>query len=89
MWHLYILKCRDKSLYTGITTNLERRLQAHNSKKGSRAIRGRLPARLAYQETCPSRSKALKREAQIKRWSRAEKLAFIKNSKPDGIRVGF
>jgi putative endonuclease len=82
MWYLYILRCRDKSLYTGITTNIERRLREHNAKKGSRAIRGRLPAKVVYREKHRSHSKALSREATIKSWTRSEKLVLIKKDSP-------
>jgi len=79
MWFLYILKCKDNSLYTGITTDVERRVNMHNNKKGSRAIRGKLPAKLVYTEKHPSHSKALKREAEIKAWPRPKKLLLIQN----------
>ena len=77
MWHLYILRCRDNSLYTGVTVDVSRRLKQHNSGKGSRAIRGKLPAEVVYQERYRSQSKALKREAQIKKLARAEKLMLV------------
>ena len=76
MWYLYILRCRDKSLYTGITTDVERRLKEHNAGKGSRAVRGKRPAVLVYRETIKSRSLALKKEAQIKKLTHAEKLTL-------------
>ena len=76
-WHLYILRCADGSLYTGITNNVERRLAAHNGKKGSRATRGRLPAAVVYSERFRSKGKALSREIEIKSWTRAGKLALI------------
>ena len=76
-WYLYIVTCSDKTLYTGITTDLSRRLKEHNSKKGAFYTKNKTPVFLVYQETLPNQSAAFKREAQIKRWPRAKKLAFI------------
>jgi len=72
-WLVYILRCRDCSLYTGITNNLPKRLKAHAAGKASKYTRSRLPVRLAYTEPQKSKSAALKREAAIKRLRRAEK----------------
>ncbi|MCD8211539.1 MAG: GIY-YIG nuclease family protein [Oscillospiraceae bacterium] len=74
---VYILRCRDDTLYTGITTDLCRRVQEHNNGTGSKYTRSRRPVAVAYQETQPDRSAALKREAFIKRLSRRKKLALI------------
>jgi putative endonuclease len=74
VWYVYLIRCADESLYTGITTDVERRLKEHNSGKGSKAVRGRLPARLVHREIFSSRAKALKREAEIKKWPRKKKL---------------
>ena len=79
MWHLYILRCKDGSLYTGITTDVEKRLEAHRSGKGAKYTRGRTPLELVYREECGDHSVALKREAEIKRLSREEKLKLIEN----------
>ena len=76
-WVLYILECRDGTLYTGITDDLERRIKAHNSGKGAKYTRGRGPLLLRYQEPCPDKSSALRREREIKALSRKEKLALI------------
>lgn len=77
-WVVYILRCRDGSLYTGITTALERRLHEHNhSPKGARYTRQRRPVTLAYSERYPSRAAASKREAQIKKLERREKERLI------------
>ena len=78
MWSLYILRCRDGSLYTGITTNVEKRLEAHQSGKGAKYTRGRGPLELVYREECGDHSAALKREAEIKSLPREEKLKLIK-----------
>ncbi|MDD5085106.1 MAG: GIY-YIG nuclease family protein [Candidatus Omnitrophica bacterium] len=77
MWCVYILKCHDKSLYTGVTNDLEERFKKHNSGKGARYTRSRLPVILVYRESCRTKSKALVREARIKTLTRKEKLALI------------
>jgi len=76
-WFVYILSCDDGSLYTGITNNLERRLDAHNRGKASRYTRARLPVTLIYSERQADRSAASMREAAIKNLSRAEKDALV------------
>ncbi len=77
-WFVYILKCSDQSLYTGITTDIERRVNEHNnSSKGAKYTRGRRPVELVHSEGFKSRSEALKREYQIKLLSAEQKLALI------------
>lgn len=76
-WVVYILECKDGTLYTGITDDLERRIKAHNEGKGAKYTRGRGPVRLRYREDCESHSAALRRELAVKRLSRQEKLALI------------
>ncbi len=76
-WYLYILRCRDDSLYTGITTDVQVRLEAHRAGKGAKYTRGRAPLELVYSETCGDHSAALKREAQIKSLPRAGKMKLI------------
>ena len=78
MWYLYILRCKDNSLYTGITTDVEKRLEAHRAGKGAKYTRGRGPLELVYREECGDHSDALRREAEIKRLPRDEKLKLIK-----------
>jgi len=78
-WHVYIVRCRDGKLYTGITTNLNQRVKDHNRGKGCKYTAYRRPVRLVYSGPFPDRSSAMKREAQIKRWSRRKKEAFIKS----------
>lgn len=73
VWHLYILRCGDGSLYTGITTDVQRRFAAHCAGKGAKYTRGRGPLELVYREVCGSHSDALKREWQVKQLSREEK----------------
>jgi predicted GIY-YIG superfamily endonuclease len=76
-WFVYILRCADGSLYTGITTDLARRYKQHNAGTASRYTRSRLPVDMVYLETRECRSSALKREAAIKALTRREKLAMI------------
>jgi predicted GIY-YIG superfamily endonuclease len=78
VWFLYMLRCADGSLYTGITNDLQRRCQQHNAGKASRYTRSRLPTRLVYQEVHASRSLALRREAAIKALSRQKKEVIIR-----------
>ena len=77
-WTLYILECRGKTLYTGITNDLARRLEQHNSGTASRYTRSRLPVKFVYQERCRGRSSALKKEYAFKQLSREGKEAYIK-----------
>lgn len=74
---VYILKCSDKTLYTGAAKNPREREEVHNSGKGARYTRCRLPVKLLYWEECDSWSEALKREYQIKKLSRTQKLKLI------------
>ena len=73
-WYVYILRCADQTLYTGITNRLQQRLHAHNAGRGAKYTKGRRPVHLLYWETCTDKSAALKREAAIKKMKRAEKL---------------
>jgi putative endonuclease len=73
---VYLLRCRDGSLYTGITNDLTRRLESHRNGKASAYTRARRPLALAYQEVAVDRGAALRREAAIRRLSRADKLAL-------------
>ena len=77
-WYVYMIKASDGSLYTGITTDVQRRFNEHCSPdKGARFFRGRKPLEVVYTETHPDRSSALQREAAIKRLSRGEKIELI------------
>lgn len=77
-WYVYVLKCADETLYTGICTNVERRLQEHNeSSKGARYTRSRRPVSVLYTESHESRAAASRREAQIKKMPRAKKLILV------------
>ena len=77
MWFVYILECEDSTLYTGMTNNLQKRFSSHVQGAGARYTRSHPVHRCVYAEHCASRSDALKREAQIKKLSREEKLKFI------------
>ena len=77
-YYVYILECLNKTLYTGITNNLERRFNEHRTGRGGHYTSANPGKRIRYYEEYPSRSEALKREAQIKRWSRMKKLAYLK-----------
>ena len=74
---VYILRCGDDSLYTGITTDLEHRVTVHNSGKGAKYTRSRLPVEAVYWEAALDKSSALRRELEIKKMSREEKLRLI------------
>lgn len=82
-WFVYILECADNSLYTGITTDCDRRLAQHNLGTGAKYTRARLPVKLVYQETSEDRSAASKREAAIKRLTRQQKKALLSSSVED------
>ncbi len=73
-YYIYILRCVDNTFYTGYTNDLEKRIQTHNNKKGAKYTRGRTPVRLIHFETFDNKSDALKREYEIKKLSRKEKL---------------
>lgn len=76
-WKVYMIRCKDGSLYTGIAVDVQARFQAHSSGKGAKYTRGRGPLELVYTEVCESKSAALKREYYIKSLPRAEKLKLI------------
>ena len=76
-YFVYLLRCKDETIYTGITTNLERRLQEHRDGKGGSYTRSRGAKKIIYSEKHSTRSAALKREFEIKSWKREKKLALI------------
>ena len=78
--YVYILRCRDESLYTGWTNDLEKRLEVHNSGKGAKYTRGRGPVTLVYSETLSTKEEALHRECEIKKTTKTAKLALIKQN---------
>jgi len=78
MYFVYLIECEDGTLYTGITTNVERRFKEHSLGKGGAYTRSKRAKKILYTETQPNRSSALKRESEIKSWPRAKKLSLIK-----------
>ena len=79
IWHVYMVRCSDGTLYTGITIDLEKRIEAHNSgKDGARYTRSRRPVKLVYSEQVESKSAAAKLECQIKRLPRDKKKRMVK-----------
>ena len=78
-WLCYLLECSDGTLYTGITNDLDKRLAAHNSGTASKYTRSRLPVHLVYAEPHPDRAAASRREAALKKMSRASKLVLMAN----------
>ena len=85
---VYILRCGDGSLYTGIARDVERRLAVHRSGKGAKYTRSRLPLTLVYREELPDKPAALRREIAVKRMSHAEKLRLIENGPPSREEQG-
>ncbi len=81
-WHVYIVRCADSTLYTGITKDIESRLARHNAGQGAKYTRGRLPVCLIYQEVAENRGAALRRELEIKRLPLAEKQQLAAQSLP-------
>ena len=77
IWKVYMLRCGDGSLYTGISTDVEKRTAAHNSGKGAKYTRSRRPVEPVYSEECADKSAALKREMEIKALTREQKLKLI------------
>jgi putative endonuclease len=75
-WAVYLIKCADNTFYTGVTTDIERRVNEHNTddKKGAKYTRARRPVALVWSEEHPNRTKACQREYEIKRWPRAKKV---------------
>jgi len=78
-WVVYMLECRDGSLYTGITDDFEKRFKAHQEGKGAKYTRGRGPLRLRYQEVCQTHGDALRREYAIKQLPRTDKLKLCES----------
>lgn len=75
--YIYIVECADGTLYTGWTTDVEKRVAAHNAKKGAKYTKMRLPVKLVYSEKFASKQAAQQREYEIKQLSRAEKIALL------------
>ena len=83
-WFFYIIRCRDNSLYSGITNNLEQRLREHNRGGGAKYTLARRPVILVHSERYDNVSEARKREEQVKRWSKVKKEQLIKGFVPKG-----
>ena len=83
IWYLYIVKCKDGSFYTGITTDIKRRIIEHNTDdiNGAKSLRGKRPVVLVHSESFKTQSEARKREVSIKNWKREYKLRLINKSK--------
>lgn len=81
MHYIYIVQCRDGTLYTGYTVDLEKRIKTHNEKKGAKYTKGRVPVLLRYYEEFDNKTDAMKREAQIKKMRKEGKLKLIDNVK--------
>lgn len=80
-WFVYMLRCGDGSFYTGYTNDLARRLAVHQRGKGAKYTRSHLPVEMAYWEELPDKSAALRREAAVKKLTRQQKIALIKEKK--------
>ncbi len=78
MYYVYLIECGDKTIYTGITTDIKRRFKEHNLGKGGAYTRSKKVRKVLYTEQYPTRSEALKRESEIKSWPREKKLVLIK-----------
>ena len=79
MYYVYLIQCEDRSIYTGITTDLKRRFKEHSDKIGGHYTRAHRVEKILYTEKYPTKSEALKREIQIKKFRRKEKLKLIEN----------
>ena len=77
-WHIYIVRCSDTTLYTGISNDVRRRVKTHNRKKGALYTKFRAPVRLVYTEAVLTRSAALIREREIKKLTRKQKLKLVR-----------
>lgn len=75
-WYVYMVRCRDNSLYTGYTNDPQRRLAVHNAGKGAKYTRSRLPVTLVYEQACPDRQSAQKQEYALKQLTKAQKEAL-------------
>ena len=87
-WQVYIILCSDDSLYTGITTDLQRRFDQHAAGRGAKYFRGRQPQQIVYKESGLTRSSASSREREIKNLERSGKLALISSVKNEMVATG-
>ena len=86
-WIVYILKCADSTLYTGITNDFDRRIAMHESGSGAKYTRGRGPFQVAYSESCEDRGQASKRESEIKSLTRKQKLLLISKNQQEPVNT--
>lgn len=77
MWYVYIVECNDSTLYTGISNNVEKRIETHNKKKGAKYTKTRTPVKLVYQQSFETKSLASKEECRIKKLTRNQKILLI------------
>lgn len=84
-WYVYMLRCSDATLYTGITTDVERRLEEHNGIKAAKYTRARQPVTLLFSKKAKTRSAALIEEARLKKLSRVEKLALVERYRQKAV----
>jgi len=82
-WFVYMLRCSDGSLYTGYTDDVQRRLSVHNSGKGAKYTRSRLPVEVVYREEVPDKSAAMRREAAIKKLTRKQKMLLMETAEQE------
>lgn len=87
MWYVYIALCRDNTLYTGVTDNVERRFKEHQTGQGGHYTSYNRPKKILYTEKFKDKSEAKNREQQIKRWSKSKKLALIKGDREELINL--
>ena len=80
-WYVYIVRCRDARLYTGISNDVERRVEAHNKGRGCRFTKYRYPVSLVYKENCITKSSARRRELEVQGFTRERKLSLIKEAR--------
>ena len=89
MWHLYLIRCADGSLYTGISTDVQRRFGSHQNGRGARRLRGRGPLQLVYSKAIGDRSTALRIEHQIKKLGKIDKERLVRNDASLDELIGF
>jgi len=86
-WYVYIIYCSDQTLYTGISNDVQRRIEQHASERGAKYFRGRSPQKLVYLESGHTRSSASRREAQIKSLPRKDKLRLLNSSDNEALAI--
>jgi putative endonuclease len=87
-WHLYLVRCPDGALYTGITTDVERRLAAHRDNRGAKRLRGRSPLQLVFSQAVGDRTQAMRVERRVKALSKSEKECIVRGERALPLPVG-